>query len=68
MVPKDQYVIMENTHKAIIEKEKFDKVQFLLMKRSINKIIPHYTLDFTGIIGYNFVYNSFTEEVYHGTV
>lgn len=41
MVPKDQYVVMENTHKAIIEKEKFDKVQFLLMKRSINKKNKH---------------------------
>ena len=31
-------------------------------------LAPHYTLDFEGIMEYNFVYNSFTGEVYHGTV
>ena len=39
-----------------------------MVKLSRVIVIPHYVLDFEGIMGYNFAYNSFTGEVYHGTV
>lgn len=48
-VPKEEYIITENTHKAIISKEVFEEVQFLLSKKSINKNNKHEYL-FRGLI------------------
>ena len=48
-VPEKEYIITENTHEAIIEKEDFEKVQFLLAKKSINKKNKHEYL-FRGLI------------------
>ena len=48
-VPKKEYIITENTHEAIIDKEDFEKVQFLLAKKSINKKNKHEYL-FRGLI------------------
>ena len=48
-VPIEEYVITENTHEPIIEKENFEKVQFLLAKKSINKKNKHEYL-FRGLI------------------
>lgn len=48
-VPEKEYIITQNTHEAIIEKEDFEKVQFLLDKKSINKKNKHEYL-FRGLI------------------
>lgn len=48
-VPEKEYIITENTHEAIIDKEDFEKVQFLLAKKSINKKNKHEYL-FRGLI------------------
>lgn len=48
-VPEKEYIITENTHEAIIDKEDFEKVQFLLAKKSINKKVKHEYL-FRGLI------------------
>lgn len=48
-VPEQEYIITENTHEAIIDKENFEKVQFLLAKKSINKKNKHEYL-FRGLI------------------
>ena len=48
-VPKQENIITENTHEPIIEKEDFEKVQFLLAKKSINKKNRHEYL-FRGLI------------------
>ena len=48
-VPEKEYIITENTHKAIINKDDFEKVQFLLAKKSINKKNKHEYL-FRGLI------------------
>ena len=48
-VPIEEYIITENTHKPIIEKEDFEKVQFLLAKKSINKKNKHEYI-FRGLI------------------
>ena len=48
-VPIEEYIITKNTHEAIIEKEDFEKVQFLLAKKSINKKNKHEYL-FRGLI------------------
>ena len=45
-----------------------ETIHIMTTYEMIATAIPHYTLDFWGIMGYNFVYNSFTGEVYHGTV
>lgn len=34
MLPKDNWIKVENTHEAIISKEEFEKVQNILNKRS----------------------------------
>ncbi len=36
-LPEEQYVVTEYTHDAIISKEDFEKVQFLLKKRGMNQ-------------------------------
>ena len=48
-VPKEENIITENTHEPIIEKGDFEKVQFLLAKKSINKKNRHEYL-FRGLI------------------
>lgn len=48
-VPKEEYIITENTHKPIIEKEDFEKAQFILSKKSINKKNKHEYM-FRGLI------------------
>lgn len=48
-VPEKEYIITENTHEAIIDKEDFERVQFLLAKKSINKKNKHDYL-FRGLI------------------
>lgn len=48
-VPTEEYIITENTHEPIIEKEDFEKVQFLLAKKSINKKNKHEYI-FRGLI------------------
>lgn len=48
-VPKEENIITENTHEPIIPKEDFEKVQFLLAKKSINKKNRHEYL-FRGLI------------------
>ena len=48
-VPEREYIITENTHEAIIDKEDFERVQFLLAKKSINKKVKHEYL-FRGLI------------------
>ena len=48
-VPKEEYIITENTHKPIIEKEDFEKAQFILAKKSINKKNKHEYM-FRGLI------------------
>ncbi len=48
-VPIEEYIITENTHEPIIEKEDFEKVQFLLAKKSINKKNKHEYI-FRGLI------------------
>ena len=48
-VPEQEYVVTENTHEPIISKEDFEKVQFLLDKKSINKKNKHEYL-FRGLI------------------
>ena len=48
-VPEKEYIITENTHEAIIDKEDFERVQFLLAKKSINKKNKHEYL-FRGLI------------------
>lgn len=48
-VPNEENIITENTHEPIIEKEDFEKVQFLLAKKSINKKNRHEYL-FRGLI------------------
>lgn len=48
-VLEKEYIITENTHEAIIDKEDFEKVQFLLAKKSINKKNKHEYL-FRGLI------------------
>ena len=48
-VPKEQHIITENTHEGLIEKKDFEKVQFLLEKKSINKKNKHEYL-FRGLI------------------
>lgn len=48
-VPEKEYVITENTHEPIIEKEDFEKVQILLAKKSINKKNKHEYI-FRGLI------------------
>lgn len=40
-VSEDQYIITENTHEAIVTQEDFDKVQFLLNQKSINRQTKH---------------------------
>ena len=48
-MPKEEYIIIENTHEPIISKEDFEKVQFLLNKKSINRKNKHEYL-FRGLI------------------
>lgn len=48
-VPEKEYIITEDTHEAIIDKDDFEKVQFLLAKKSINKKNKHEYL-FRGLI------------------
>lgn len=48
-VPEKEYIITENTHELIIDKEDFERVQFLLAKKSINKKNKHEYL-FRGLI------------------
>ena len=48
-MPKEEYIITENTHEPIIRKEDFEKVQFLLDKKSINRKNKHEYL-FRGLI------------------
>ena len=48
-VPEKEYIITENTHEAIIDNEDFEKMQFLLAKKSINKKNKHEYL-FRGLI------------------
>jgi len=48
-VLKEENIITENTHEPIIKKEDFEKVQFLLAKKSINKKNRHEYL-FRGLI------------------
>ena len=48
-VPIEEYIVTENTHEPIIEKEDFEKAQFLLAKKSINKKNKHEYL-FRGLI------------------
>ena len=48
-IPIEEYIITENTHKPIIEKEDFERVQFLLARKSINKKNRHEYL-FRGLI------------------
>ena len=48
-MPKEEYIITENTHEPIISKEDFEKVQFLLDKKSINRKNKHEYL-FRGLI------------------
>lgn len=48
-VPEKEYIITENTHEAIIDNEDFEKVRFLLAKKSINKKNKHEYL-FRGLI------------------
>lgn len=48
-VPIEEYIITENTHEPIIKKEDFEKVQFLLAKKSINKKNKHEYI-FRGLI------------------
>lgn len=40
-IPQDQYIITENTHEAIIARSDFEKVQFLLNQKSINRKTKH---------------------------
>ena len=42
MVPKDQYVVMENTHKAIIEKEKGKEGDIFVNGDLNNKFQPYF--------------------------
>lgn len=48
-VPKEEHIITANTHQPIISKENFEKVQFLLNKKSITKKNKHEYL-FRGLI------------------
>lgn len=48
-MPKEEYIITENTHEPIISKEDFEKVQFLLDKKSINRKNKHEYM-FRGLI------------------
>lgn len=40
-IPQEQYIITENTHEAIIDPSDFEKVQFLLSQKSINRKTKH---------------------------
>ena len=40
-IPKEQHIITENTHEAIIDKEDFEKVQFLLKQKRLNCKTKH---------------------------